>query len=156
MWGPGELFPCCPSGSPHCVLRGKTRVGNGFVALKIPPGQGDSGCLVESLSWISQLSAREACLSKMLTDMRRQSHARLTVNRTWSCCQLQRGPWLRKAPPVAPRAKPPYSTELQGCRKSTIKTQMGPRSFSPRVSPPDVIANCLVFRWPEKPTVTLN
>lgn len=53
-----------------------------FCGFENPPSQGDSGCLVESLSWISQLSAREACLSKMLTDIRRQSHARLTVNRT--------------------------------------------------------------------------
>lgn len=55
--------------------------------LKMPPSQGDGKGpvnLVESLSWVSQLSAREAHLSKALTGLR---EAPIT-------CQAEREPNL--------------------------------------------------------------
>lgn len=53
------------------MLRGKTHVGDDFVALRIPRSQGDSMCpanLVE-VSSVNQLPAREARLPKVLTHL---------------------------------------------------------------------------------------
>lgn len=53
--------PAFPKGAA-CKLRGKACVGNGSVALKMPPSQGDSECpanLAEFFSCRHQLSARE-------------------------------------------------------------------------------------------------
>lgn len=101
--------------------------------LKMPPGQGRPVNLVESLSWVSQLSAREAHLSEVLGGLR---EAPIT-------CQAEREPNLVllsaaeetegwKRPSHGLRARPTHCT--QGCRKSTIKAQAGCIPLSPSVT----------------------
>lgn len=113
-----------------CKLRGTVCVGNGSVALKMPPSQGDSGCpanLMEFLSCRNQLSAREELRGAPVT-------GRLTMNQPWSCISCRGSHGSGMPPPAGLWAEPTYATELQGCRKSTVKIPLVCRSLFPIVS----------------------
>lgn len=121
----------------------------------MPRSQGDSRCptnLVE-FSSVNQVSAREACLSKVRLHLRAPVRWQAAGELDLILLSVRRRPWVRKAP-KGWRAEPADSAVLQGCRKSTIKTQVDHRSLSliATVNPRrGATASYLVFRLPEKP-----
>lgn len=161
----GWLTRSLLSSETACMLRSKACPWSGFETLKMPPSQGgDKGHVANLVEFLScmQISCRPRSLSFQSAERSERGYSHLQAGhepaKLHPAVGCRGGRGSRSAPPTGQRAEPTYSSELQGCRRSTAKTQVGHRSVFPIVSANSrqAIVTCLIFRLPEKPTVLLN